>query len=237
MNSNISAYIGSRIRLLRQEQNISNKKMASLLGKSYSTISKYETGAIAIDINTLYQIARILHVSLSELTSIPEEENHSVHQPRTPFGDEQILYLYYHDGSNKNISKAYLRIYRSSFKNETEVYCYLDNPPFLSRDIAGFIYHGTMYSYDFITYIFLTNPANAVDRLNIIFLNPLHQSQSTWGILSSILHNPIAPYVTKVLISKSLLSNQDITSMNLQFTKEELKWMKKESIIYIRNEK
>lgn len=236
MNNNITSYIGDRIRFLRRKQNISNKTMASLLGKSCSTISKYEAGAISIDIYTLYQIAEVLHVSVSDLLVSPTAENNPIPSNSNTFNSEQLLFLYYHDGSHKDISKAYLKIHPLS-SQESDVYCYLDNPPFYSHHFANYVYHGTMYAYDLISYVFLTNPGNPVDRLDISFLNPLHQSQCTWGILSSILHNPIAPYITKVLISRTTLSEQDIADIGLQFTKEELKWLKKSNIILIENEK
>ncbi|MDO4555070.1 MAG: helix-turn-helix transcriptional regulator [Lachnospiraceae bacterium] len=237
MKNDISTYIGNRIRHLRRQKNVSNKEMAQLLGKSPSAVSKYESGTVAIDIQTLYEIAQILEVSLAELTAMPEEANSHILTPGSPFGSQRDLYLYYHDGTGKGVTNAHLKIQNQPSRHQTEVYCYLGANLSYRYDIGDFVYRGKMESFDFVTYLSLINPGNPVDRLSLCFLNPLHQSDKTWGILSSLLHNPITPYFTKVLISMEPLSDSDLSEEVLHFSKEELKWLKKENIIYVKNEK
>ena len=56
----ISTLVGQQIRECRKKRNMTLEDMAGLIGKSRSTISKYEKGEIPVDMETLYMIARTL---------------------------------------------------------------------------------------------------------------------------------------------------------------------------------
>ena len=59
--SEISAQIGSQIRTLRKKRKMTLDDLSGIIHKSRSTISKYEKGEIAIDRETLYEIADAIH--------------------------------------------------------------------------------------------------------------------------------------------------------------------------------
>ena len=63
----ISKIVGTRVRLFRKERGMTAQQMADAIHKSKATVSKYESGDIALDIPTLYEIANILHVQAEEL--------------------------------------------------------------------------------------------------------------------------------------------------------------------------
>ncbi|MBR1442490.1 MAG: helix-turn-helix transcriptional regulator [Firmicutes bacterium] len=63
----ITSHVGSKIKLYRKNNGLSINELASLIHKSKSTLSKYENGLISIDIETLYDISKVLHVNLSGL--------------------------------------------------------------------------------------------------------------------------------------------------------------------------
>ena len=52
--SEISKEIGQNIRRTRKMRKITHQQLAQAIGKSQSAISKYESGEIAVDIDTLY---------------------------------------------------------------------------------------------------------------------------------------------------------------------------------------
>lgn len=70
----IKEHVGLRIHLYRKKQNLTLEQLAFLLDKSISTVSKYETGKISIDIETLYDISKILHVSIEQLIDYHVDE-------------------------------------------------------------------------------------------------------------------------------------------------------------------
>lgn len=67
---------GETLRQLRKQKNLSQEKIANLLGVSRQSVSKWENGLSHPDTNNLIRLAEILSVSLDELTG-----NASVNQP------------------------------------------------------------------------------------------------------------------------------------------------------------
>lgn len=65
--SEISVEIGKRVHDFRKRRNMTLQEMSGLIHKSKSTISKYESGEISIDIETLYEIADTLHIHVEQL--------------------------------------------------------------------------------------------------------------------------------------------------------------------------
>lgn len=51
--SEIRRHIGHRIRMYRKVQGLTLQQLADMIHKSRATVSKYETGEIAIDVDTL----------------------------------------------------------------------------------------------------------------------------------------------------------------------------------------
>ena len=66
--SQISQHIGSRIRSFRRAQGMTLQQLADKIHKSRASVSKYETGEIVVDVETLYDISRALNVELNALT-------------------------------------------------------------------------------------------------------------------------------------------------------------------------
>lgn len=62
----ISTLVGQQIRECRKKRNMTLEDMAGLIGKSRSTISKYEKGEIPVDMETLYMIARTLEAPIEQ---------------------------------------------------------------------------------------------------------------------------------------------------------------------------
>lgn len=67
MGINEYIQIGSKIKKLRKEKNIPQKKMAELLGLAHSTYSNYENDLREPNLDILKQVCEILGVGLDEL--------------------------------------------------------------------------------------------------------------------------------------------------------------------------
>ncbi|HBD64518.1 MAG TPA: XRE family transcriptional regulator, partial [Clostridiales bacterium] len=68
MSNELLKYVGSQIKMFRKIKKLTIDDLAKMIGKSKSTVSKYESGEIAIDIATLYDIASALNTSMVILT-------------------------------------------------------------------------------------------------------------------------------------------------------------------------
>lgn len=71
--SEINRHIGSQIKRFRKAQGLTLQQLADLIHKSRATVSKYENGEITLDVETLYEISQILHVSTNQLMDYKPE--------------------------------------------------------------------------------------------------------------------------------------------------------------------
>lgn len=70
----ISKHIGQQIRMYRKVQGLTLQQLATLIYKKRATVSKYETDEIALDVETLYKISKVLHVNVNQLINYQPEE-------------------------------------------------------------------------------------------------------------------------------------------------------------------
>lgn len=63
---NLAAYVGSRIRNLRESRNMTPEKLAEKLGVSRVAVNRYETGARKANQDVLFELANIFHVSIND---------------------------------------------------------------------------------------------------------------------------------------------------------------------------
>ena len=62
-----------RIRDLREDNDLTQKKLAELLNCTQQTYSRYETGEIIIDINSLVKLALFYKTSVDYLVGLTED--------------------------------------------------------------------------------------------------------------------------------------------------------------------
>lgn len=68
--------IGKRIKDLRKKNDLTQEKLADLLGVTYKSVSKWECGLTAPDLAMIVPLARVLHVSADELLGMrPTEQD------------------------------------------------------------------------------------------------------------------------------------------------------------------
>jgi transcriptional regulator with XRE-family HTH domain len=78
MDECISKKIGSRIKELREEKGISQKELSKVLNIASSNISKYETGSLEINFETLLNLSKYFDVSLDYIfcsTDVRKEDD------------------------------------------------------------------------------------------------------------------------------------------------------------------
>ena len=62
--SSFSYFVGQRIKKYRKSRGYTIEQFSAMINKSKATLSKYENGAITIDIETLYEIAQALDIDM-----------------------------------------------------------------------------------------------------------------------------------------------------------------------------
>ena len=67
-----------RIRDLREDNDLTQSEIAKILGCTQQTYSRYETGEITIDINSLIKLAKFYNTSLDYLVGLTNKDRKSV---------------------------------------------------------------------------------------------------------------------------------------------------------------
>ena len=63
-----------RIRDLREDNDLTQSEIAKILGCTQQTYSRYETGEITIDINSLVKLAKFYNTSLDYLVGLTDKK-------------------------------------------------------------------------------------------------------------------------------------------------------------------
>ena len=106
----VSEALGRKIREIRKNRRCTLEELGQAVHKSKATLSKYETGDIVIDVETLYEIARALRVSVFSLMNLPVEE--CCAEPPAPdmrgrdVFASPLLYLYYYGGEERAVHRS-----------------------------------------------------------------------------------------------------------------------------------
>lgn len=114
--SQITNHVGSRIKMYRKVQGLTLQELADRIHKSRATVSKYENGEIVVDIETLYDISRELHIGLNQLTDyhadpvMPAEAASTETSLKSPFYQAKRLYFYFHDGRYNRLKDGIIDI-------------------------------------------------------------------------------------------------------------------------------
>jgi transcriptional regulator with XRE-family HTH domain len=79
--SEIDEYVGARIREGRLSLNLSQEQLARALGVSFQQVQNYEKGANGVSAVRLFDICRILNVSL--VAMFPQDHSNDLLRPYT----------------------------------------------------------------------------------------------------------------------------------------------------------
>ncbi len=227
--SKLTISIGNNIRLYRKNKLMNMEQLAAKINKSKPTVSKYERGAISIDIDTLYDIASALQVSIDQLiehspsgglkeTSGQKLKKHFLHN---------TLYLYLYDGRTKRMTKGLIQTYYDESAQASRATMYMDVDSFADYKNCKTLYYGTAEEHDIITNLILQNQANGVEVINIIALNPLNGDEVMRALLCGISSSPFVPVSFRCIISAKPLPENDALDAQLQISRDDLKVIKK----------
>ena len=193
--------VGEKLKKYRNARNMSMQELGDAVGKSKSTINRYETGEILMDILTVIEICNVLNIDINDLCEISvqsTEENKNIN----PF-DYKLLYLYY-------ISKGGIVI--SSIEIEEKKYTnYVSMKNGLVNNKYKQEYVGVMESNYNTSFICLTNAINnpGLDKFQIEI--DLHSKVNNmyYGLFLGISNNTHRPTSRKCILTRELIKSKE----------------------------
>lgn len=242
---NICQHVGAQIRYYRKLRGYTLSEFASEINKSISTLSKYESGAISVDILTLSEIAVSLEVTIEQLlppshVNGPTMENGAriALDSRHFFAHQDLYYMYFffspnRNAPNKGVTISAIEIRRNENAPD-EVYLYSEcSEPETNYKRCKFVYHGTVLYYDFIVYFLLENVYHMGCHDYICAKVPFTRSSTTTGLYTGVSESLRNPAATKVIISKSLINITDdvVRELTLNDKETNYDWKHRNALI------
>lgn len=217
-------HVGSRIHLYRKKQNLTLEQLAFLLHKSISTVSKYESGTISIDIETLYDISRILSVSIEQLVDYHIDEKRDIKEPAVSgfFTQKTKYWMYQYFTPMKKAVECIIEIIPDYSSADDKMVLYYDTHNVNDYTDSSFVYRGSISYYDSYATMKLTNAFNAKDEIFIYAKSPLWIRNTTTGLMMSISQTLGNPSVVKVLFATAKIKDQEALKANLDLNNKEV---------------
>ena len=226
--ASISAEIGAKIKYFRKNKNYSLQELADLLYKSKSTISKYENGQIAIDIETLYAIARALGVHVEQLLYSEPMETKAKALRSVPafFRALPQFYVYFYDGRSHEINRCVVDILSETGGNDYKVMLYMNITSYEHYQNCENTYFGFLHHYDALSKLTLTNRDNPMEQVTITILASFLDAPYKMGLFTGISSRPMMPVATKVMVSKKKQKEDAALAEHLKISREDVRTMK-----------
>lgn len=220
-------HIGARIRLYRKNKQLTQSEFADLIHKSKSAVSKYECGEIAIDIETLYEIAEVLDISIQQLLDYPVKKETSFPGLQGYFSKANKFYVYYLNKNSSRIVKGMLEINQVDECSYSTV-LFADLVQYENLYNCCHLYYGDIHYADSYINMVMNNQANPAERIFLIIANPYNiNANLTVGIMSGISSRYLVPISLKVILSKTRLKETEELRNALRLNKEDYERMRK----------
>jgi transcriptional regulator with XRE-family HTH domain len=104
----VERVIGSRIKMYRRRAHLSQTALGKHLGVTFQQIQKYENGTNRLSAATLFSIARFLHISANELTTLDRD---------APAAKNKEIARFAKTAEARSLLRAYLAISNVSLRN------------------------------------------------------------------------------------------------------------------------
>lgn len=236
----LNEHIGSRIRMYRKVRGMTLQQLADTIHKSRASVSKYETGEITLDIETLFDISKALQVSLNQLTDFQPPAPKPVQaEPYTirksPFFQAKRLYFYFYDGRYKRLKDGIIDIYEQKNKPgqyEASLSISTVSPNGRSSEVY---YTGRVVYSDMLIRFSFVNQCNTLEEDLLYIFNPLEIRDSTDGLLCGISSADFMPCAFRCLVTLTPKEHTEEFRRQLLISKEELKRWQKLNMLIVDN--
>ncbi|MCI7640078.1 MAG: helix-turn-helix transcriptional regulator [Clostridiales bacterium] len=224
----IAQEIGLKIRYYRKKKGMTVEQLAAAVCKSKSSISKYESGQIVVDVLSLYDIARALDVKVTQLLYLPPSGYTGAPSGSVPafFAGLSHFYLYYYDGRVNQINRCVLDISSEVEPGVFHALMYMNVGDYQHYTMCENLYEGTLTHYDALSLLVLQNQNMEMDLYQVGVPSPYMNAPVKWALAFGISSRPLMPTSTKVLLSKTIQEETPEFEKNLRLSKEDIRLMK-----------
>ena len=239
---NINTYTGKKIRNYRKMKKMTLQQLADTIHKSRATVSKYETGDIALDLETLYDISRALDINLDQLTDFhPREEKEEFpvlhdYSGESPFFQADKLYFYFYDGRYNRLKEALIHIHKNTMNEDG---CYEATMTIQSKTRTGrsseVYYSGNVLYSDMLIRFNFVNQYNRLEQDLLYIFNPLEPRAVTEGLLCGISSTDLMPCAFKCLVALSPTEDYEELQKQLLLTPKEIRRWQKLNMLIVDN--
>ncbi len=191
--------IGRNIRLYRRAQGMTLETLSRLIYKSKATLGKYEKGLIALDINTLDDIAHALQIHpqmlLTDVFPLAEKVSFD------PALHGEVRYLYHYEGNSNRIACSLVvhgDMEEAYHKIPVTMFCNV--PSVRQPEKCRSLYCGYYKTYDSMIYYLFENYNNPIEHMLLFLRRSLDQSGTDFGMLSGISSRSMNPMASKCLM-------------------------------------
>ncbi len=226
--SEVTEEIGKRIRNFRKTRRLTLAQLSQIIRKSQSTISKYETGEIAVDIETLYDIADALHIHVEQLLCCRHNRafiSSSGYHPAF-FNEMSQFYSYLFDGRSNQLIRCVFDVLSQSEDNRYKIMMYMNFRDYEMYQNCENTYWGYIEHYDALTNIILTNQDTPMEKARVQILASYLDSNTKWGLFNGFSSRPMMPVAIKMLFSKERLKEDAELIRQLKVSKEDIRLLK-----------
>ncbi len=237
----LSQHIGSRIRSYRKERKLTLQQLADRIRKSRASVSKYETGEITLDVETLYDISAALGVEPCQLMDYrpPVQESappvHMTHSRHSPFYEARRLYFYYYDGRFQRLKDGVIHIQKTEDPSGScEAFLTITSVSSTGRS-SEVRYSGKVVYSDMLIRFSFVNQYNSLEEDLLYIFNPLELRDYTEGLLCGISSADLMPCAFKCLVTLTPQEPDDALKQHLLFTANEVRRWQKLNMLIVDN--
>ena len=220
--------VGCNIRAQRKKRGLTLDELSALVNKSKSTLSKYEKGEIAVDVETLYELADALHIHVEQLLYVREHRAGILAGESSPafFSGVTQFYSCLYDGRSHELLRSVIDILSQTEENQYKVMMYMNYKDMEHYQNCETTYYGFIEHFDAITNINLVNQDSPMERASAQILASYLDSDMKWGLWNGLSSRPMMPIATKMLFTKKPLRGDEEIVQELKISLEDVRLLR-----------
>jgi transcriptional regulator with XRE-family HTH domain len=218
--TNLYVDLGQRIRAFRKAKHITLQTLSKEVNRSIATLSKYETGEIAIGIDALVDICTYLGVDASMLLpstlSVGNSEDIATHP-----NFQHSIFLYWYNREDDMVREAVIENRKDSF----ESILYFDTAAGTDYHKSNYLYTGTAYYTDVSTEFLYTNVTSPHDKVFVRLPSFFKKEAQRTGIMSCVT-TYYQNVTVKLVALETRIKDADSLKKDLIYSNEEIKTLR-----------
>ena len=229
----VSTQVGNRIRGFRRQRGMTLEALAAAIGKSRSTLSKYEKGEIAVDIETLYDLAAALRIDAAQLLCprvAPAPAGAGTGRAVPAFFAGVAQFFGYHfDGRDGSVIRCVFDLLPAQTQDGRTlqgIAMYMNYADLDYYQRCETTYRGTIEHFDALTDIRLINQDTPMEQASCKILAPYADAPTKWGLWTGVSSRPVMPVATKMLLSRTPLPVDEPLIRRLKISREDIRLLK-----------